>query len=291
MPWVTLDLTFPHEMMDALTDFCIEHGSKGVIVRDDDPTVAGLTAYFPTEQWDTVRFELQECLARLRHIFPELPSPIAASMPLTEEDWAVSWKAYFKSLPLGRHFIVTPPWLRPNPGERHVIVIDPAEAFGTGTHETTQGCLALLEEAVHDIAKTGAPFTMLDVGCGSGILAIAACKLGAVKVRAVDNDSKAIESAIRNVALNQGSDKIHLQCLSLEEITDEEDIVTANLDWLTILANQKRLAALFRKFLIVSGVTLDQWDEVKKELATEDVLLISEIARTEWGAGLFGRKT
>jgi ribosomal protein L11 methyltransferase len=291
MEWVTLDLTLPHEMVDALTEFCVENGSRGVVLRDDDPDLAGLTAYFSIEHWNSVKLELEAYLLRLGLLFPELPVPAATTSSLADENWAIVWRDHFKSLPVGKHFIVTPPWLEPDPGERHVIIIDPAEAFGTGTHETTQGCLILLEEAVHRIAEKSDLFTMLDVGCGSGILAIAAAKLGAQRVIAVDNDSMAIKAAQRNIILNREENKILVTCLSLEQIRDDAHIVAANLDQSTILSNKTRLIALCQKFLILSGVTLDQWEEVKAELATGPLCLVREITKTEWGAGLFGRQT
>jgi len=288
MEWVTLDLTVPHEMADSLIDFCVEHGSSGVVLRDDDPDSTVLTAYFPNDHWHVVNTRLKEYLARLRVIFPNLPSPVAVVSPLANENWAVSWKEHFKSLPIGRHLIVTPPWLEPEAHGRRVIIIDPAEAFGTGIHETTQGCLVLLEEAVEEIKKTREIFTMLDMGCGSGILAIAGLKLGASEVRAVDSDPKAIASATRNAALNGVVDRLQLDCLSLEETVDSADILTANLDPLTILSNRDRLTSLFSYFLIVSGIPIDQWDHVKGELVTGKAVLFKEILRGEWGAGLFG---
>lgn len=288
--WTTVTLTVPQEMADGVTDFCCDYGPRGVVVEDVGPSFVRITAYFPAEEWNEIRSKLAAYLADLHEIFPDLPAAEISTAPLKNENWATAWQDRFESMAIGRRLIVTPPWIRPEPAGRHVIIIEPAEAFGTGTHETTQGCLELLEDAVDAVRETGKSFSLLDIGCGSGILAIAGLRLGAGEVRAVDNDPLAVRSTGRNAELNGLSDRLRPECLPLKELADPADIVTANLDPQTLLANREHLVSLFRQFLIVSGVPLNQWDQVKALLAMGTVTLRREIARSEWGCGLFERE-
>lgn len=284
--WVALTVSAPFEMIDGVTNFCHERGSSGVVL-DDSEEPARITAYFEKTPGDLIFEELRGYLAHLHELFPDLAEPVISSEPLKNENWAVMWQENFTSLNIGKRLIVTPPWLHPNPEGRHVIIIEPAEAFGTGTHETTQGCLALLEDAVEQLKDTGRDFSLLDVGCGSGILAIAGVKLGVTQVRAVDNDPVAVESARKNAGLNGVAGRIDLACASVGQLKDPADIVTANLDPMTLTSNRDFLFRLFRRFLIVAGVPLDQWDRVKSMFVAETTRLSREITRWEWGSGLF----
>lgn len=284
--WMTLEVTLPHEMLDAVADFCHEHGSGGVVVEDENPPSVRIKAYFPLELWDTIQAELRKFLVRLGEIFVDLPAPEVTSQALKTENWAIAWKDNFKSLPIGKRLLVTPPWLKPDPQGREVIVIEPAAAFGTGTHETTQGCLILLEEAVEAVQRPAGSFTMLDLGCGSGILAIAAAKLGASEVLGVDNDPVAVESAVENGNLNNVEAMVQFRCMSLREVSSPADIVAANLDPMTLLANRDLIVSLVRHFLIISGVPLNQWAHVKDMLISRGVVMRREITRSEWGCGL-----
>jgi ribosomal protein L11 methyltransferase len=258
-----------------------------VVLDDTDPQLVRVTAYFPAERWESVRRDLEAFAARLGSLFPEIPRLSFMPSPLRHENWAVAWKGHFKSVAIGNRLMVTPPWINPEPSSRHVIVIEPGEAFGTGTHETTQGCLELLEEAVEGIAHTGRGFSLLDVGCGSGILAIAGVKLGAQRVTAVDHDPVAVENARKNAALNHVEARLALICGSIEAVKEPTDIVTANLDTSTLLNFKDHLLSLCNRFLIVSGVPSDRWDHVRESLQTRGCRLQREITRSEWGCGLF----
>jgi ribosomal protein L11 methyltransferase len=286
--WITLEVTVPHAMVDPTADFCHEHGSTGLMLDETDDATR-VTAYFEKGQWDLISDEFKEYLAHLHEIFPDLARPVFQSSPLKNENWAVMWKENFKSLKIGKRLIVTPPWLNPDPEGREVVIIEPAEAFGTGTHETTQGCLVLLEEAIGELAESNPDISHLDMGCGSGILAIAGFKLGATRVRAVDNDPVAVEAARKNAALNGVEGSLEIECSTVEELTEPAEIVTANLDPMTLSANRDFLLSLFDRFLIVAGVPVDQWDQVKRIFLGGNVSLAKEITLAEWGCGLFGK--
>jgi ribosomal protein L11 methyltransferase len=286
--WITVEITVPQEMADPVADFCHEFGSSGLVL-DEAENATRITAYFERKQWGSVSGQLREYLAHLHEIFPNLEQPVFVTTPLKNENWAVMWKDNFKSLKIGKRLIVTPPWMSPDPEGREIVIIEPAEAFGTGTHETTQGCLVLLEEAIEDLAKISDEISLLDVGCGSGILAIAGLKLGATRVKAIDNDPVAVKAAQKNAALNRVQGHIAIECSTVAELTEPAGIVTANLDPMTLRANRDDLTRLFDSFLIVAGVPIDQWDHVKNIFIAENVRLFREITLAEWGCGLFAK--
>jgi ribosomal protein L11 methyltransferase len=287
LKWMNARIFVIRELADAVANFCHEHGSEGLVLEDTSEEQAVITAYFPAENWEAVHADLLRYIASLHELFPGAPEPRMEISITQHESWATLWQDNFQLMNIGETLLIAPPWLVPDSTERHLIIIEPAEAFGTGTHETTQGCLELLEKAVTELRKTRESFTMLDIGCGSAILAIAGVKLGASDVRAVDNDPVAVESARKNLELNKVEDSIKLECASLRETRDPADIVTANLEPMTLMANRDQLAGLFRRYLIVSGVPLDQWDQVKHMLSHGDIRLEQEITRSEWGCGLF----
>jgi hypothetical protein len=123
---------------------------------------------------------------------------------LVDENWADAWRVHFKPRAVGRRLLIAPPWDLPAPNGRIVIEIEPGRAFGTGHHGTTAGCLEALEAAI----ERDPPSRMLDVGTGSGILAIAAARLGVASVLAVDDDPDAVACAMANAARNHVSDRV-----------------------------------------------------------------------------------
>ncbi len=131
--------------------------------------------------------------------------------------------------------------------------------------------------------------SLLDVGCGSGILGIAGVKLGAGPVLAVDNDPVAVEAAGRNALLNQVNNKLQLKCAPVKDLAGRYDIVIANLDPMTLAANRDKLVSLSGRFLIVSGVPLDQWDGIRNLFVSRGLVLEREFMESEWGCGMLGK--
>ena len=220
---------------------------------------------------------------------PGIPDAFQSADSLKNDNWTAVWRNDFKSLKIGKQLIVTPPWLKPEPEGRRIVIIDPAEAWGAGTDDSTQACLAMMEEAVQRFQDTGREFSFLDVGCSSGILAIAAVKLGATEVLAVDFDPSAVESALRHAALNNVESRLQVECVSLERLNKTYDIVAANLDSMTLENNRDNLIRLFRRFLIVSGCLLDQWDHIKNLFLEKGIRLEAEITSYQCGSGVFAK--
>ncbi|MFH0958881.1 MAG: 50S ribosomal protein L11 methyltransferase [Pseudomonadota bacterium] len=286
--WVTVRISVSNCAADSVASFLSDIGSRGCLTEDTDTKASDITAYFPNLEWNLLEKKLFDFLENLEIFFPGIPKPKVFTEPLKSENWAVAWQDRFKRLKIGSKLIIAPPWDLPKKStQRLVVVIEPAEAFGTGTHETTQSCLVLLEQAIDHLVAAEKPFSFLDVGCGSGILALAAARLGAKIVKAIDCDSVAVSSAVKNAVLNRLENSIAIEVLDLGKVSGSYDLVAANLDFMTLMGNLEKLAGLFTKGFILSGITKDQWTSLILNLAEMDLTCIREIKRNEWATGLF----
>ena len=199
-----------------------------------------------------------------------------------ESDWANEWKKYYKPTKIGKKIVVKPSWEDYKQEEGDLIIeLDPGMAFGTGTHETTSMCIRELENYVDDTK------TVFDIGCGSGILAIAAAKLGAKDVVAGDLDEVAVKVSKENCEINHVSDKVTVKHGSLFEVVDSKaDVIVANIiaDIIKILAKDVSKFLNEDGVFISSGIILAKIDEVCESL-TENGFEIVKVERLgEWSA-------
>jgi len=200
---------------------------------------------------------------------------------MNEEDWAQTWKTYFRPEKITANIVVKPTWreyIREH--DEIVLEIDPGMAFGTGTHPTTRMCIALIERY---LKRNG---TFLDIGTGSGILMIAAAKLGAIKVWGTDNDNVAVDTAYKNLIQNRISESSFklLAADFVDQITESFDLVAANLTTKTILIlleNVKRVLVQ-DGILICSGILETDKDSVLKKMKDLDFDLIEILVKEEW---------
>ena len=207
---------------------------------------------------------------------------------VADEDWRFSYRRHFKTERIGRRLIVRPPWEEaPEDAEGRVIVtLDPGLAFGTGKHETTRACLEYLDE----LAGEGG--SMLDMGCGSGILSIAALLLGYSPVAGFDVDEEAVRVARENASAN-GADAVSYYHFALglgKSAPRDYDIVVANILGPLLIRFAKEIAPYARRQLIISGILTELYPEV---LASYEALGFREVSsRTigEWKTGLLARK-
>ncbi len=213
-------MTVAPELADSIGSFLVDQGAPGLISEEDGASVR-LTAHFPGAAPVDALTRFAE---GLRDIFPDAPPARVETCAVPEADWAENWKDHFPPIAVGERLFVHPPWIAAVPSGRVGIMIDPGMAFGTGQHPTTRGCLVLLERAQH--SKPGA--RVCDVGTGSGILAIAAAKLGAAEVWATDIDVVARAVAEANLVANGVAEAVHVGA-SLDDIPGQFDIVVANL--------------------------------------------------------------
>lgn len=200
---------------------------------------------------------------------------------LAEEDYANAWKKYYKVLHVGTRTVIKPSWLEYTPRANDIVIeLDPGMAFGTGLHPTTRLCLAMLEKYV----TPGC--TMLDVGTGSGILAIGAAKLGVAFVDARDIDPIAVETAQKNVTASGLSDQIHVSRASILVESDPRrfDIVCANIFADTIAELAPALVQHLKPegVFIASGILVERAHLVETAMQTQSMTLVEKIQEEDW---------
>lgn len=289
-----------HECIDGISNVFNELGSGGVVI--DDPQL--IASYAHRGQWDDHEFS-EELLAKtevtikgylakdeflvgkleglrqeLRQIEDRLQMP-AVTLTLDEvkeEDWANSWKVYFKPDKVGEKTVIKPTWEAYEAQEGELVIeIDPGMAFGTGNHATTALCINLLEKYVMP------GMTVLDVGTGSGILAIQAALLGAATVEAMDFDTVAVKASGENVALNHLEERVHVAHSDLlAQAQGQGDLIIANIVADIIIRLIPDTAAYLKgpKLFISSGIIDTRKEDVLEALAAGhfEVLEIREKA-------------
>ncbi len=239
--WFELNIHVPSAGIDLVCNELAELGSEGVTVEERDldtfvvpdpdeipPENYQIKAYFPQNEKQADLEELvRDRLAWLGPLVPGLLPLTIESRPVQNEDWAEGWKQHFSAVHIGKRLIVKPTWEALTPVADEVIVnIDPGMAFGTGTHGTTRLCL----EALANLYETPPhPPRVLDVGTGSGILAIAAAVLGAQRVLACDIEEESCRTATENAKINEVLDRLEITGAPLETLEDGFDVVVANI--------------------------------------------------------------
>ena len=213
-------VTAPGELAEGVANFLIDRGAPGLQTEELNGSVR-LTAHF---EGDVPLPALERFCDALLELFPGAARPEVRLAPVSEAAWAENWKAHFPPLVIGKRLFVHPPWIAAIPEKRIAIEIDPGMAFGTGQHASTRGSLRLLERAMDGCSTP----RVLDVGTGSGVLAIAAAKLGATDVWAIDIDLDAGQIAAANARVNHVSPTVHVGS-RLEDTRGTFNIIVANL--------------------------------------------------------------
>ncbi len=233
MNWMEVSLNVSGELAEAVADVFARFAPNGVATEQgvkyvddtDQGTADGpitVCAYLPVDQdLEVRRLQIEEAVQHLRMI---QSIPALQFKPIADQNWMEAWKAHYRPIPIGQRLIVVPAWMDQVQTDRVAMRIDPGMAFGTGTHPSTQLCLKFLESLVEptmhgkgDEGGVAGP-TVIDVGCGSGILAISALKLGAARALGVDIDGEAIENARRNARINGIGRELELAEGSVEDI-------------------------------------------------------------------------
>ncbi len=273
MSWISISLRIKPEYADILGEALIARGSAGV--WESEP--GWLTAYFPAGA------DPRAVKALLEDMSVSFGQGDCVISPVSDQDWIATWKASVSPLRVTPRLTIVPSWrgYAEGPGER-VVILDPEMAFGTGHHETTRMCLELLDERL----QRGDRPTVFDLGTGSGILAIAAAKLGAGPVVASDIDPLACETAARNVTANDASDRVSVVDAEQAHRLGPYDLIVANLtadDLITLMPDiEGRVAPTGET--ILSGILLARETGVTESLAAHGLGVVERRTAGEWVA-------
>lgn len=315
--WHAIEVEIARVAETAATTQLWTMNTTGVEVSEDASDFVTLRAYFDTAP--DVENLRQQILRHLKLIdLPEFALRRVETMTIADQDWLSEWKKGWEPMPIGQRLMICPSWKLDQVAEtdRVIIQIDPGMAFGTGTHETTRGCLQMLERYWPPNEESA---SLLDVGTGTGILAIAAAKLTLsstktheentkkadepdnlretscdfvdknfpenFRITAFDIDPEAIEVARENAEINQVADHIEIEVNKLSSFTGQEfDVVVANLTADVIIPLAAEFPATMKPSgtLIVSGILREQGEDVKSALSAEGFNLIEEKPDGEW---------
>ena len=310
MEWAEVGFRTTHEAVDAVSSLFEEAGASGTVIEDpaliNDYIHSGLWDYTDIpEQKDTsvvtvkaylaADDSLDEKLASIRAGLDEIAARGVDTKPaefsvtrVQDEDWANSWKAYFHTDKVGERVVIQPSWEEYEPKEGEVVLrLDPGAAFGTGTHPTTAMCLRAMEKLI----KPG--MTVFDVGTGSGVLAIAAAKLGAKEVRAVDYDATAVRVARENIEANGVADVVSTAESDLfSAIPGRAGLVTANLIADLVIRLLPDLGAHLETggALLASGIIESRAQEVREAAETAGFFVAEDHEEKEWHAMVIRRR-
>lgn len=298
MSWLELSLILNGELTEAVTEVLSRYALGGVAIEmavDNNGALSTamdvlIKAYIPIDgQEDEQRRRIEEGLWHLSQIQP-LPKP--EFRILKDADWQTSWKKHFQPILIGKRLLITPPWITIEESGRKVIVLEPGMAFGTGLHPSTRLCLEAFEDHLH------AGDNILDIGCGTGILSIAAVLLGANHVLAMDTDDVAVQATKENAERNLVAEYIQVERGSLEQVKalqtepQKNDLIVANiLSHVLIGLIQSGLATYVKPEgrIILSGILAEQIDPLVNLAEDTDLELIDVRSEKDWRVLIFKR--
>ena len=311
--WLEVSLIVDGEMAEAVSEVLARFVSGGVVIESteiaNDSTGPGeivgplrVCGYLKADdQLDAERQRLEEALWHLGQI---QPLPQLEYKPIAEADWSQAWKQHFHPVPIGSMLFIIPDWMDVEPGSRIVVRINPGMAFGTGTHPTTQLCLEILEDHLRMawseyIGGDNSRLTMIDVGCGSGILSIAAAKLGVSHVLGVDLDPQAIEIAHRNAVVNGVQEQLEFGTGSVGEVRSgsfsirRAPLVVANIlapVLVGLLGEGMSDLLTDQGSLILSGILEEQAGDIEAAIETNGLQLEEKRQLVDWVALVVKKK-
>ncbi|MFA7348681.1 MAG: 50S ribosomal protein L11 methyltransferase [Desulfurivibrionaceae bacterium] len=292
--WLKITITASETISDPIADFICQQtgGVEQIPVAAANAAQEQIVGYLENgPQAPEMLKKIRAYLAELADLTPGEGQTRLETEIIPDEDWNKTWKERFKPLPITAHLVIKPTWesYQPAPGEK-VIEMDPGMAFGTGHHASTKLALEFVESLFH--TKETPPKTVLDVGTGTGILAMAAALFGAQEVLAIDNDPEAVVVAAENILRNGLQPTITASGVALEEIPRQFDLVIANIIHDTLIELAAPLAAHLAPDgrLIMAGIlTGPQTDNIRAAYNALGLKHQETRSEGEWSALLFSR--
>jgi ribosomal protein L11 methyltransferase len=282
LKWQQIIIRTTHQAYPAASDFLQQLGVSGISkekLESEDDELA-VTAYIKDLPGQELVQKITAKLSSLKEYNLEVGSGKIEIAEVEDKDWTASWKENFHPVKLTDKIVVKPSWEDYQSKEGEIILeIDPGQAFGTGYHATTEGCLQLIEKYL--TSRT----SLLDVGTGTGILAIAAAKLGAKPITALDIDAKAVEVARENTQLNQVMADIEFKQGDLvAEINERYPFVVANILPEIILDLVPNLKEVMTQdgLAVLSGIIEEKEEQVKAKLSQHGFKIVDRIKKEEW---------
>ncbi|MFC2459587.1 MAG: 50S ribosomal protein L11 methyltransferase [Selenomonas noxia] len=310
MRWARISVVTTHEGADLIANILMELGAAGTEIDDpslvneyidaglwdytdlpraEDTETVTVRAYLPEDaRLESSLLALAERIAALRHAGAALGAGTISHSFVADEDWAETWKAYIHTEKIGERIVVRPTWEEYTPSADEIVIeLDPGAAFGTGAHATTAMCLRWLEHLVSPGMR------VYDVGCGSGILAVAAAKLGAGEVIAMDYDPVAVSVAEENIRQNNVHNVVACESdlLSACEGAAPAELITANIiaDVIVRLFAQLDRHLAPGGTLLASGIIDDRIADVEHAAAQHGFTVLDMTCEKEWAAMIIRR--
>jgi ribosomal protein L11 methyltransferase len=301
--WLEASLEADGEMVEAISEVMARYVSGGVVIestqitdeKEGEGNATGLlriSGYLPVD--DQLEDKKQKLLEGLWHLGQISPVPEVKFRPIADLDWSEVWKQHFQPVRIGENLVIIPTWLEGNHDQQIAIKIDPGMAFGTGTHPTTQLCLEIIADILEPLdVESRNSISIIDIGCGSGILGITAQKLGAGKSLGVDLDVEAVEAAHRNAEINGVEENLELGIGSLAEIKKGKFALSAGQ---IVIANI--LAPVITRLLmegvgelvvpggrlVLSGILVEQVPDIEQAIQSAGLKLVEKRQMGDWMA-------
>jgi ribosomal protein L11 methyltransferase len=290
--WLELTITLPPACAESLGETLVALGSPGVV--EESPARSGgafvghtsglakVVAAFPLEQ------VTERLLAEIRHALDALGSEAGAQAALAMQlidggAWVEQWKRFYRPFKIGKRLVIRPPWEPYNAvADELVLTLNPGQAFGTGLHATTQLCLTLLDA----MAANDSGVRLLDIGCGSGILSLAAVLCGFAGAFGVDLDRLAVWVARVNAQLNHLSKQTTFAAGSLDVVSDRFEVVVANILLEPILALLRPLHNVIKPAgaVVLSGILTTEVAQLRRGLSADGWRITAQTSQEEWAA-------
>ncbi|NMA65464.1 MAG: 50S ribosomal protein L11 methyltransferase [Clostridiaceae bacterium] len=308
MKWIEIQITTTQQAQEAISELLIEKGAKGTEIVDpyafkdvlkineyldyaDDGLVESYGSDVIVKAWfsedcdmDKLESDIENSLIRLKS-FLDTGAGVIVVRLRDDSEWKDNWKQYFKPFKFTNKIVIKPSWENYNSNSDELVIeLDPGMAFGTGTHETTKMCAMLGEKYIKQNDK------VLDLGCGTAILAISSIKLGAASALAVDIDTQAIKTAKENVLRNNVEGRVTLKQGELKDIKKEKyDLIFINIiaDIILELTQSVKAYTGTGTRLLLSGIIKTRRDEILEAYTSVGFKLLEEMEQGDWVAMAF----